>query len=106
MEKAKSVYAIRLDCRWLDMGSFAALADVINSDGNNNIVVAGMSELLDCKDNIIITEDKGHLLTAIGLKNVIVAHTSDATLVCDIAQMDRMKDLLELLREHGREKYL
>jgi mannose-1-phosphate guanylyltransferase len=106
MEKAEAVHAIKLDCRWLDMGSFAALADVINSDDNNNIVVAGLSELLDCKDNIIVTEDKRHLIAAVGLKNIVVAHTPDATLVCDIAQIDRLRELLELLKEHGREKYL
>src|SRR3989339_1696674 len=39
MEKAEKVYAIKLDCHWLDMGSFSALADIVTSDQNNNIVV-------------------------------------------------------------------
>ena len=34
MEKADKVHAIQLNCQWLDMGSFAALADVIKSDEN------------------------------------------------------------------------
>jgi mannose-1-phosphate guanylyltransferase len=51
MEKAERVKAIKLDCRWLDMGSFAALADIISSDENNNVVVAGQSELFDCKNS-------------------------------------------------------
>lgn len=106
MEKADQVYAIQLDCKWLDMGSFAALADVIKSDENNNVVVAGASELLDCHDSIIVTEDKGHLIAAIGLDNVVVAHTPDATLVCHASQTERLKTLLDQIEQHGRTKFL
>ncbi len=106
MEKAERVHAIKLDCRWLDMGSFAALADIINSDKNNNIVVAGTSELLDCKNSIIITEDKGHLIAVIGLENIVIAHSPDATLVCHVDQTDRLKELLELIKQNAGEKFL
>jgi mannose-1-phosphate guanylyltransferase len=106
MEKARNVFAIKLDCRWLDMGSFAALADIISSDKDKNIVVAGASELLGCKNSIFVTEDTGHLITAIGLENIIVAHSHDATLVCHINQTDKIKELLELIKQHDGEKYL
>ncbi|MHC4495150.1 MAG: mannose-1-phosphate guanylyltransferase [Planctomycetota bacterium] len=106
MEKADKVKAIKLDCRWLDMGSFAALADIINSDKNNNVVVAGQSELFDCKNSIIVTEDKGHLIAAIGLENMVVAHSPDATLVCHIDQTQRLKELLDIIQQHGGEKFL
>ena len=106
MEKVDKVYAIKLDCRWLDMGSFAALADIISSDKDNNIVVAGTSELLDCKNSIIVTEDEGHLIAAIGLENMVVAHSPDATLVCHIDQTQRLKELLELIKQHAGEKFL
>ena len=106
MEKADRVHAIKLNCRWLDMGSFAALADIISSDKENNIVVAGKSELLDCKNSIIVTEEKGHLIAAIGLENMVVAHSPDATLVCHIDQTHRLKELLELIKQHAGEKFL
>jgi mannose-1-phosphate guanylyltransferase len=88
------------------MGSFAALADIISSDKDNNIVVAGQSELLDCKNSIIVTEDKGHLIAAIGLENMVVAHSPDATLVCHVDQTHRLKDLLELIKQQAGEKFL
>ncbi|MDD5327322.1 MAG: sugar phosphate nucleotidyltransferase [Phycisphaerae bacterium] len=106
MEKTERVYAIKLDCRWIDMGSFAALADIIKSDDNNNIVVAAHSELLDCKNGIVVTEDKGHLIAVVGLENVVVAHSPDATLVCHIGQTQRLKELLELIKQHGGEEFL
>jgi mannose-1-phosphate guanylyltransferase len=106
MEKADRVHAIKLDCRWFDMGSFAALIDIISSDKENNIVVAGKSELLDCRNSIIVTEEKGHLIAAIGLENMVVAHSPDATLVCHIDQTHRLKELLELIKQHAGEKFL
>ena len=106
MEKADSVYAIKLDCHWLDMGSFAAMADIVSSDKNNNIVVAGQSCLLDCKDSIFITEDRGHLIAAIGLENIVVAHSPDATLVSRIDQTERLKELLDLIKQHAGKKFL
>ena len=106
MEKARRVHAIKLDGQWLDMGSFAALADVIESDGNGNVVVANASELLDCRNSIIVTEDKRHLIAAIGMQDVVVAHTPDATLVCHVSQTDRLKALLEQMEQHGRTEFL
>ena len=106
MEKTDKVYAIKLDCRWLDMGSFAALADIINSDRDNNIVVAAQSELLDCKNSIVVTEDKDHLIAAIGLENIVIAHSPDATLVSRLDQSQRLKELLELIKQHTGEKFL
>jgi mannose-1-phosphate guanylyltransferase len=106
MEKADKVHAIELDCQWLDMGSFAALADVIKSDENGNTVVAGASELLDCSNSIIVTEEKGHLIAVVGLEDVVIAHTPDATLVCHISQTERLKTLLEQIEQHGRTEFL
>jgi mannose-1-phosphate guanylyltransferase len=106
MEKAPGVHAIKLDCRWLDLGSFAALADIIQSDKNNNIVVAAQSELLDCESSVFVTEDSGHLIAAIGLENMVVAHSPDATFVCPVDKAYRLKELLELIEKRTGDKYL
>ncbi len=106
MEKAENVKAIELDCNWLDMGSFTSLADVIKSDENNNIVVAAESELMDCSDSILVTEDSGHLIAGIGLEKMVVAHANDVTLVCPISQIHRIKELLKKIKDEGKEKYL
>ncbi|MFC1737649.1 mannose-1-phosphate guanylyltransferase [Planctomycetota bacterium] len=106
MEKAENVHAIKLDCRWLDLGSFNALADIITSDENNNVVTAKISRLLDCKNNFIVTEDKNHLIAAIGLEDMVVAHSPDATLVCPADQTHRLKELLEIIEKKTPEKFL
>lgn len=106
MERSSNVYGISLDCRWLDMGSFASLVDIIESDSNNNCVVSGHSELLDCKNNIVVTEEKDHMIALIGVENMIVAHAKDATLVCSSDHANRLKELLESIQEHKGERFL
>jgi mannose-1-phosphate guanylyltransferase len=106
MEKADNVHAIKLDCQWLDLGSFPALADIISPDTDNNIVISDTNELLNCKNSIFVTEDKGHLIAAIGTENMVVVHSPDATLVCPIDHTDKLKDLLELIKQHKGEKFL
>ena len=106
MEKAEKVNAIMLDCHWLDMGSFNALADFVSCDDSNNIVVAGETEILDSENNIIVTETNGHMIATIGLKDTVVVHSPDATLVCHIGQTHRLKELLEKIEKKGGEKFL
>ncbi|MCI0499366.1 MAG: NTP transferase domain-containing protein [Planctomycetales bacterium] len=106
MEKAEQVYGISLDCRWLDMGSFAALADIVASDANNNSIAAEHSELLDCRNDIVVTEASDHLIAMIGVNNMIVAHSKDATLVCPIEQGERIKEILEHIQKHKNGKFL
>jgi len=106
MEKAENVQAIRLNCNWLDVGSFAALADLVKADENNNVVVAGFSEILDCKNCVVVTEDQKHLIAVLGMEDVIVAQSPNATLVCHSDHAYRLKELLELIKEHGGEEFL
>ena len=106
MEKASEVFAIRLDCQWLDIGSFMALGQFIGADARNNVVAARTGELLDCKGTIVVTEDDGHLIAAIGMENVVIAHSPDATLVCPVSQTERLKELLDLIERRGATQYL
>jgi mannose-1-phosphate guanylyltransferase len=106
MEKAAQVYGVKLECRWMDMGSFAALVDLLESDPNHNVIVTGHSELLDCKNNIIVTEEKDHLLALIGVENMIVVHSKDATLVCPVDLGHRLKELLEKIKAHHSGKFI
>ena len=106
MERAPKVFALSLGCRWLDMGSFTALSDIIGADTDNNVVVATCSKLLDSRDNILVTEDDGHLIALIGVENMVVAHSHNATLICPIDQTQRLKELLEMVNEHHGEHFL
>lgn len=105
MEKASKVHAIRLDCRWFDLGSFNALCDILGTDGDGNTIVAQKTTALDAKNNIVLTEDKGHLIALIGVDDIVVAHSPDATLVCRADQTGRIKELLDMIETQHGDKY-
>ena len=46
------------------------------------------------------------LIAAVGLRDIIVVDTADATLICDKQSAGDIKKILESLREQGREQYL
>lgn len=106
MEKARQVHAIKLDCRWLDLGAFTALADIMGVDSDNNVTAAQASELLDCRNTVVVTEDNGHLIAAIGVENLVIAHSQDVTLVCSADKTERLKELIDLIERRGGEKFL
>jgi mannose-1-phosphate guanylyltransferase len=62
--------------------------------------------LLDCESSVFVTEDSGHLIAAIGLENMVVAHSPDATFVCPVDKAYRLKELLELIERRTGDKYL
>ena len=101
MEKASEVLVVVLPCNWLDLGSWSSLSEVLPSDDQGNTVAAGSVELIESKNNIIVSEDE-HLLALIGLEDVVVVHSKEATLVCHKSQVQRVKELVARLDEQGR----
>jgi len=74
-------------------GSFAALADVISPTDNNKRGRRERQRVADCHSNIIVTEEKGHLIAAIGAARHRHRPTPDATLVCHVSQpLERAQD--------------
>jgi len=105
LESAEHVFMCELDCHWVDVGSYEALADTIgDADPDDNIVTRGSScRWLDSSNNIAISESPDHLIAGIGVENLVIVHTSDATLICRRDDTDSLKDLLdELAKDHDR----
>ena len=108
MEKAPDVYMCELDCHWVDVGSYQALADNIgNVDNDDNATTANTNcEWLDCRENIAISNTKEHLIAAIGVEDIIIVHTEDATLICHREETDQLKKLLERIKNSENTRFL
>ncbi len=92
---------VGLTCEWLDVGHWPALADVLDGDDSGNVIVSDNAVVMDCNRNIIVSEDD-HLLAVVGMDDCIVVHAADATLVCNKADSQRLKELVNVLKkEHG-----
>ncbi|MHC4981931.1 MAG: mannose-1-phosphate guanylyltransferase [Planctomycetota bacterium] len=105
MEKAPKVLMVDLNCEWLDIGSWPALENVTKLDESGNVVVAENAALLDSYRNVVVAEDD-HLLAVLGMDDCIVVHSTDATLVCNKSDSQRLKELVELIGQKYAERYL
>jgi len=104
MEKAPKVLMVELNCRWLDVGSWPALENVVEPDESGNTIVAKNVAVLDSLRNIIVTEDD-HLLALLGMDDCVVVHSDDATLVCSKSDSQRLKELVELLEKKFAQRF-
>ena len=93
MEKARKVVVARSDFKWDDVGSWTAIPKHFSHDAAGNTCL-GKTALLDTDDSIVVSED-GHLTAVLGMKDVVVVQTPDATLVC---AKNRVQDLKKLVR--------
>ena len=100
------VTVVEMPVQWLDVGSWPALAETLESDDHNNASSCPFSVFLDSDDNIIVSEDPAHLVTTIGISDMIVVHTRDATLVCPKNESQRVKDLVAKVKEKYGNEFL
>lgn len=104
MEKAQRVLLVEMNCRWLDLGSWTSIAAAHEADEAGNVAIAENALIADGKNNIVVT-DSGHLVVALGVDDLVVVHSEDATLVCRRDQVERIKALAEARRAHFGETY-
>ena len=104
MEKvASDAYVVKADFEWNDLGSWNALYDILPKNKGGN-VVRGEGMVLNGKDNFIYSQD--HFTAVVGLENVVIVHTDDATLVVHKDQVEEVRSLVGLVAESNRKDLL
>ncbi|NGN40555.1 mannose-1-phosphate guanylyltransferase/mannose-6-phosphate isomerase [Mesorhizobium sp. CGMCC 1.15528] len=99
MEHATDIAMVPASFRWNDLGSWQSLLDVSPSDMDGNVIV-GDVVAIDCQNSYIRSE--GRLLSAIGLKDVAIVATADATFVAPVSRSQNVKKIVEQLEKSGR----
>jgi mannose-1-phosphate guanylyltransferase/mannose-6-phosphate isomerase len=101
MEKTDVAVMVPLDAGWSDVGSWAALHDVRDSDNDGN-TIDGDVITHGCKGTLIQAESR--LVTAVGLEDVIIVETKDSILVAGKARSQDVKALVDKLKDQEREE--
>ncbi len=106
IEKARDVGMIEASFDWDDVGEWPAVARHYPSDADGN-VVRGDAQLTAAAGNIVYSRSDTHLIGLLGVKDLIVVHTADATLIChkDAAQ-DIKQMVKDLSAQPGRDHLL
>ncbi|MEJ5270317.1 MAG: mannose-1-phosphate guanylyltransferase/mannose-6-phosphate isomerase [Hydrogenophilus sp.] len=98
MERAQNVAVVPCDFEWSDIGSWDALARLLPSDADGNRY-RGEVELIDSRNTFVHSEH--HLIAAIGVEDLIIVDTPDATLVAHRGKAQEVRRVVELLKKRN-----
>ncbi len=100
LEKSDRLAVIPAEMGWEDVGSWNALDEVMPKDTDGNIITGNVVNI-DSKNSIIHADRR--VVAVIGLKDIVVADTEDATLICAKDRAQDVKKIVEILKERGEE---
>jgi len=98
MEHSHRLGVIPIAPEWNDLGSFEALWEVGERDGDENVVL-GEAVLRDVKRSYV--RGGRRLVSVVGLSNIVVVDTDDAVLVVSRAQSQDVKFIAQQLAGSG-----
>jgi mannose-1-phosphate guanylyltransferase len=104
MEHAQDVVVVEAPFAWDDVGSWQAISRLQELDGDGN-AIRGKHLGLNTQGSIVRGPDD-HLIVTLGLKDCMVVHTKDATLVANKHDEESIRHLVKMLSERGWKEYL
>ena len=104
LEHARDVVVIEAPFTWDDLGGWSAVARQRGGDTDGNTVV-GRHLGIESSRTIVHTGDD-HLVVTMGLTDMLVVHTPDATLVAHRAHEEAVRKVVAELEKRGWTEFL
>jgi mannose-1-phosphate guanylyltransferase len=104
LEHATDGVLIEAPFNWDDLGGWSAVARQRGGDADGNTIV-GRHLGIDSKRMIVHSDDR-HLVVTMGLEDMIVVHTADATLVASRAHEESVRRVVAELEKRGWTEFL
>ncbi len=95
LERARGVRVLEVDFEWSDVGSWAAIPPLYPADPEGNVAQNATLVTHDAK-NVFVHGD-GRLVAMIGVEDLMVVQTRDATLICPRERAEEVKQLVQRL---------
>jgi mannose-1-phosphate guanylyltransferase len=103
MEKVRNLLVFPADIGWSDVGSWTALRDLHPADAHGNV---GQGDFLAVGGANNTFFAQGGVAVALGVDELIIVHTPDATLVARRDDAQAVKRVYEEFEKRGWKKYL
>lgn len=103
MERSSRAAVIPVSFTWSDVGNWSSLEEVAVLDRNRN-VVSGKVMDLESHNSVLYADQR--VVATIGLSDMIVVDTADATLVCPKSRAQDVKTIVEMLKKQGAPEHL
>src|SRR5438105_7655984 len=102
-EGAHRVFVIPAEIGWSDIGSWAAVYELLAKKSGEN-VLAGEGHTLDAEGNFLWAPSK--FVAAIGVRDLVVVETPDALLICPRDPAQDVAKVVKHLEEQKRKELL
>jgi mannose-1-phosphate guanylyltransferase len=100
---ASRVFVIPADIGWSDIGSWAAVHELVAKHPGEN-VLAGDGHTIDAQGNFLWSPDK--FVAVIGVRDLVVVDTPDALLICPRERAQDVAKIVKALEDKKRKKLL
>lgn len=104
MEKTGRAAVVPVDCGWSDIGSWSSLWAVSERDGNGNYHQGDVISV-DSSGSLVRASER-RLIATVGVDDLVVIDTADATLVARKDRVQDVKQVVEQLKAAGRSEHL
>ncbi|MBX3422721.1 MAG: mannose-1-phosphate guanylyltransferase [Pirellulaceae bacterium] len=104
MERYSDVSVIEASFRWDDVGSWQSIGRLTTPDEQGNCVRGKYLPIQS--QRMIVYGSQEHLLVTIGMQDMIVVHTENATLVAPKEQEERVREVVKQLQSRNWDEFL
>jgi mannose-1-phosphate guanylyltransferase/mannose-6-phosphate isomerase len=103
MEKSDKAAIVPVAFKWSDVGSWGSLDEVAPKDKAGNVVVG---RVVDIGSQRSVVYGDRRVVATIGLTDMVVVDTPDATLVCPKSRAQDVKRIVDILKQQGAPEHL
>lgn len=103
MERSAKAAVVPVKFKWSDVGSWGSLDEVAKKTRAGN-VMAGRVIDLESKQSIVYADRR--VVATIGLQDMVVVDTPDATLVCPKSRAQDVKTIVDILKQQQAPEHL
>jgi mannose-1-phosphate guanylyltransferase len=108
MERAETIIMLEAKFSWDDVGTWCSLdrlyADRRDTDGN--LAVGAKLLPIDSKNCIVRGNSSNHLFALLGMEDVIVVQTAEATLIVQKDKEESVRNVIDELKKRNWNEYL
>ncbi|WP_017800240.1 mannose-1-phosphate guanylyltransferase/mannose-6-phosphate isomerase [Winslowiella toletana] len=102
MEKTNSAVVVPLDAKWNDVGSWSSLWDISEKTEQGNVLQGDVISH-DSTGSYVYAESS--LVSLVGVDDLVVVQTKDATLVARKDKVQDIKKIVEQIKTSGRKEH-
>ena len=107
MENADKVAVIPTSgLGWNDIGSWDSLFEVMDLDEGQNILYNSNALIMDTHNSLVYGTSNTRLVALIGVEDLILVDSDDILLICTRDKAQKVKEIVNRLKETDQHKYL